>query len=40
MYDSSVLIRELHCLETTLRRLRSPPSHEQILPSIDRTKAG
>jgi len=38
MYDSSVLIRELHCIETVLWQLRPPPWDERVLPRVDRTK--
>jgi cytochrome c5 len=39
MYDSSVLIRELHCIETTLAKLRPPIWDETVLPKIDAAKA-
>jgi mono/diheme cytochrome c family protein len=39
MYDSSVLVPELHCIETTLRKLGPPLWNEAILPPIDRAKA-
>jgi cytochrome c5 len=39
MYDSSVLVRELHCIETTLRKLKPPPWDEAILGPIDAPKA-
>lgn len=39
MYDSSVLIRELHCIETTLWHLRPPVWDESVLPRIDKEKA-
>jgi len=38
MYDSSVLIRELHCLESTLWKLRPPRWRERLLGTIGRTK--
>lgn len=39
MYDSSVLIPELHCIETTLWKLRPPPWDATLLPPVDPTKA-
>lgn len=39
MYDSSVLVRELHCIETTLWKLRPPIWEERVLPPIDPAKA-
>jgi|SRR5579862_2693882 len=39
MYDSSVLIRELHCIETTLWQLRPPVWDESILGKINLEKA-
>ena len=39
MYDSSVLVPELHCIETTLWKLRPPVWEERILPTIDRPRA-
>lgn len=38
MYDSSVLIRELHCIETSLWQLRPPRWNETVLPPIDRAR--
>jgi hypothetical protein len=38
MYDSSVLIRELHCIETTLWQLRPPLWDERVLGRIDPEK--
>ena len=38
-YDSSVLIPELHCIETTLWKLRPPPWDERYLPPVDVAKA-
>ena len=38
LYDSSVLIREMHCIETTLWRLRPPRWNETLLPPIDRAR--
>ena len=39
MYESSVLIRELHCIETTLWHLKPPIWDESVLPPIDAPKA-
>jgi hypothetical protein len=39
MYDSSVLLRELNCIETTLWKLRPPIWDETVLPAIDQAKA-
>jgi len=39
MYDSSVLVPELHCIETTLWKLRPPIWDERVLPAIDAAKA-
>jgi cytochrome c5 len=39
MYDSSVLVPELHCIETTLQKLRPPIWDERVLPAIDAAKA-
>jgi hypothetical protein len=38
MYDSSVLIRELHCIETLLWQLRPPRWDATVLPPVDRTR--
>jgi hypothetical protein len=38
MYDSSVLVPELHCIETTLWKLRPPIWDERVLPRIDPAK--
>lgn len=40
MFDSDVLVRELHCLETTLWQLGPPQWPEDILPAIDEASAG
>lgn len=37
-YDSSVLVREMHCIETTLWQLRPPRWNESLLPPIDRLR--
>jgi RoxA-like, cytochrome c-like len=39
LYDSSVLVRELHCIETTLWQLKPPIWNEEVLPPIDADKA-
>jgi cytochrome c5 len=39
LYDSSVLVREMHCIETTLWQLRPPRWNEALLPAIDRARA-
>jgi processive rubber oxygenase RoxA-like protein len=39
LYDSSVLVRELNCIETTLWKLRPPPWDESVLPKVDAEKA-
>jgi cytochrome c5 len=39
MYKSSVLIEELHCIETTLWQLRAPQWPENIFPAIDAKRA-
>jgi cytochrome c len=39
MYDSSVLIRELHCIETLLWNLQPPRWNPTVLPPIDPDKA-
>jgi hypothetical protein len=38
-YDSSVLVPELYCIETTLWKLRPPPWDERVLPPVDPVKA-
>jgi hypothetical protein len=38
MYASSVLVPELHCIETTLWRLRAPIWDERYLPPVDPVK--
>jgi hypothetical protein len=38
IYDSSVLVRELDCIETTLWKLGPPRWNENVLPPIDRDR--
>jgi mono/diheme cytochrome c family protein len=39
IYDSSTLVRELDCIETTLWKLDTPRWDEHVLPPIDRRRA-